>query len=60
MIQLLSKVNSTLIIGGGIRSIEEIKNAHEAGAKIVVIGNKIEEDINFLLDISNYRLGMSL
>ena len=60
MIQILSKVNSTLIIGGGIRSVEEIKNAHEAGAKIVVIGNKIEEDVDFLLDISNYRLSIGL
>ena len=60
MIQILSKVNSALIIGGGIRSIEEIKNAHEAGARIVVIGNKIEEDVDFLLDISNYRLSVGL
>ena len=41
-------------------SVDEIKNAHEAGAKIVVIGNKIEEDVDFLLDISNYRLGIGL
>ena len=60
MIQVLSKVNSTLIIGGGIRSVDEIKNAHEAGAKIVVIGNKIEEDVDFLLDINNYRLSIGL
>ena len=59
MIQLLSQANSPLIIGGGIRSIEQIKNAHMAGANLVVIGNKIEEDIDFLLDIKNYN-SMSL
>ncbi len=60
MITLLASVNSSLIIGGGIRSIEQIKVAHKAGAKLVVIGNKIEEDIDFLLDIKNYRLDLSL
>jgi putative glycerol-1-phosphate prenyltransferase len=43
-----------LIVGGGIRSIEGVAKAHKAGANIVVIGNKIEDDIDFLLDIANY------
>ena len=60
MIQLLSQSNAPLIIGGGIRSIEQIKNAHMAGANLVVIGNKIEEDIDFLLDLKNYSSHMSL
>jgi len=60
MIQLLSQANAPLVIGGGIRSIEQIKNAHKAGANLVVIGNKIEENIDFLLDIKNYNSKMSL
>ena len=60
MIKALSTTNSPLIIGGGIKSIEQIKEAHQAGANLVVIGNKIEEDIDFLLDIKNYRLNLSL
>mgnify|MGYP001070963856 FL=1 len=60
MIKLLSATNSPLIIGGGIRSIEQIRDAHQAGAKLVVIGNKIEEDIDFLLDIKNYSLNLGL
>lgn len=60
MIQLLSQSNAPLIIGGGIRSIEQIKNAHMGGANLVVIGNKIEEDIDFLLDLKNYSSHMSL
>ena len=40
--------------------MQTIKKAHEAGAKIVVIGNKIEDDVDFLLDINNYRLSIGL
>ena len=42
-----------LIIGGGIKSIEEIELAFDAGANLVVIGNRIEEDMDFILDIHN-------
>ncbi len=43
-----------VIVGGGIRQIDEIEELHEAGANIVVIGNKLEENIDFLLDIKEY------
>ncbi len=48
-----ARVNLPLIIGGGIKTIEGVESAFEAGADLVVIGNKIEEDINFLLDLKN-------
>ena len=48
-------INIPLIIGGGVRDIETIKRMHVAGANIVVIGNRIEEDMDFLLDIANYQ-----
>lgn len=54
MIKALSKVNSPLIIGGGLKTIKCIQEAHESGANLVVIGNKLEEDIDFLLDLKNY------
>jgi len=54
MISSLRELDLPIIVGGGISSIEEIKDLHQAGANIVVIGNKIEEDVNFLLDIRNY------
>ncbi len=44
-----------LIVGGGIRTIEKIQELHTAGANVVVIGNKIEEDIDFLLDLANLQ-----
>lgn len=43
--------NIPLIVGGGLQCINDIENAFEAGANLVVIGNKIENDIDFLLDI---------
>lgn len=53
-VEALKKLNQPLIIGGGIRTINQIEELHKAGANVVVIGNKIEEDINFLLDIHSY------
>jgi phosphoglycerol geranylgeranyltransferase len=52
MIQEIRKnISCTLIVGGGIKSAEAANEAFNAGADIVVIGNKIEEDFDFLLDL---------
>ena len=48
----LSKLEVPLIIGGGIKSIDSIKKLKNAN--VIVIGNKIEENIDFLLDIKHY------
>ncbi|HZH86167.1 MAG TPA: geranylgeranylglyceryl/heptaprenylglyceryl phosphate synthase [Brumimicrobium sp.] len=57
--QLITQVNHQLntvtIVGGGVRSIEQIEDLKNAGTNVIVIGNKIEEDIDFLLDIQNYK-----
>jgi putative glycerol-1-phosphate prenyltransferase len=48
MITLVSQhIKIPLIVGGGIRSKEEIENAYHAGADIVVIGTAFENDSNF-------------
>lgn len=50
----LNKLNAPIIIGGGVRSKEKITELSEAGANVIVIGNKIEEEIDFLLDVRSY------
>jgi len=54
MIETLSTVKSPLIVGGGLNTIKRVKAAHNSGANLVVIGNKLEEDVDFLLDLKNY------
>lgn len=54
IVQSLSDLPAPLIIGGGIRSSDKIQEMKDAGANVIVIGNKIEEDIDFLLDIKLY------
>lgn len=55
MIERVKSIGSPLIVGGGIRCVEEIERCHKAGANIVVIGNAVEDNIDFLLDIANYQ-----
>lgn len=44
-------LNIPLIVGGGIRSCEEIKNIYEVGADMIVIGTAFENDPNFFNNI---------
>lgn len=55
LISEVAKLGAPLIIGGGIRTIESLKTAHDAGATVAVIGNHVEEYPDFLLDISKYK-----
>jgi putative glycerol-1-phosphate prenyltransferase len=56
MISAVKKhLNIPLIIGGGIISVEQVKSAYDAGADIVVIGNAIEKDVNFISEIAAQR-----
>ena len=49
-----AQINIPLIIGGGIKTTEDLHRCYKAGADLVVVGNKIEEDIDFLLDLTTY------
>lgn len=50
-IRALNKLNKPIIVGGGVKNKEKIQDFASAGANVIVIGNKIEADIDFLLDI---------
>ena len=56
VIQDLSKLSTPIIVGGGIRSLKEMEKLRAAGTNVIVIGNKLEEDIDFLLDIREFKL----
>lgn len=43
-----------IIVGGGIRSVEELEAFSNVGVNICVIGTKIEENIDFLLDLKSF------
>lgn len=47
-----SQYNVPLIVGGGIRSVQQIKGMKKAGANVIVVGNHIEENVDFLLDLA--------
>lgn len=42
-----------LIVGGGIKTSEQLENAFEAGADMVVVGTAFEENPNFFQQIEN-------
>lgn len=55
MIIEVKKSGLPVIVGGGLKNIEDIQKTHKAGANLVVIGNKIEDNLDFFLDLMKYR-----
>ncbi len=45
-------VNIPIIVGGGIRSAEKVKENITAGADVIVIGNAFEHDPSLMIDIA--------
>lgn len=54
--EFTTKVDTVTIVGGGINSVNQLQNFKDAGAHIIVLGTKIEKDIDFLLDIKNWKV----
>lgn len=57
--QIISSVKQELkiplIVGGGIRNKEQLENAYNSGADLVVIGNAFEEDESFFDEIKKNK-----
>jgi phosphoglycerol geranylgeranyltransferase len=49
--EVKKNIDLPLIVGGGMRTLDQVNLAFESGADVVVIGNKIEEDVDFLVDL---------
>ena len=45
-------VETPIIVGGGINSIQKAKNALSAGADVIVVGNGIEQNVNLLVELA--------
>ncbi|MEN2282890.1 geranylgeranylglyceryl/heptaprenylglyceryl phosphate synthase [Algoriphagus sp. SE2] len=55
-----NKIPCPLIIGGGINSTEKMKDAYQAGADLVVLGNSIEKDPGFLAEVLEFKATYNL
>jgi putative glycerol-1-phosphate prenyltransferase len=55
-----SNVNLPLIVGGGIRTVEDAKRIAEAGADLIVVGNAAEEKPDLILEMTNILHNLNL
>ena len=46
-----SEVNVPIIVGGGIRSSEAARQALQAGADMIVVGNALEKNVDWLPEL---------
>ncbi len=53
------KTNLPVIVGGGIKSTKEIIKLKKLGSNIIIVGNFIEENINFLDEIKQMNLNIN-
>ena len=49
--QVKDELSIPLIVGGGIRSLQQLNDAYDAGADLVVIGTAFENNNNFFTEI---------
>lgn len=60
MIKAINKnVDIPLIVGGGLRNPESVIQAWESGADLVVVGNHIEQNPNFIIELNKKRKNFS-
>lgn len=52
---LATEIQSPIIVGGGISSAEEVQSKWDHGADLVVIGNKIEQEPDFINSLGKLK-----
>ncbi len=57
--KLKNSINIPVIVGGGIRSENDLKEFKKAGVNVMVIGNHLEENMDFLLDIHAFKMSQA-
>ena len=53
-----NSVDIPVIVGGGIRTPEQAENAWKAGANLVVVGNAVEKDPDFISELITARAAL--
>ncbi|MFT7436059.1 MAG: phosphoglycerol geranylgeranyltransferase, partial [Psychromonas sp.] len=48
-------INLPIIVGGGINTADKARQAYEAGADLIVVGNATEKDPNFIIELGVLR-----
>ena len=57
--EIKEKTNLPIIVGGGIKSTKEIINLKKLGSNIIIVGNFIEENLDFLDEIKKINLNIN-
>lgn len=55
-----ANIETPLIVGGGINTIEKAKSAYQAGADMIVVGNATEKDPNFIMELGALKKELSI
>ena len=58
---LSSKLDVPIIVGGGIRSVEQMRALSKAGADVLVIGNAFEENpFQVMADLRTFKCAVEV
>jgi putative glycerol-1-phosphate prenyltransferase len=51
-----NEIDVPVIVGGGIKTAEHARRVWDAGADVVVVGNKLEDDPGFLGELVKAKM----
>jgi putative glycerol-1-phosphate prenyltransferase len=56
--EIKEKTNLPIIVGGGVKTTKEIIRLKKLGSNIIIVGNFIEENLDFLDEIKKLNLNI--